>query len=378
MRYLPLIWASLWRKRPRSLFTLASILVAFLLFGILQGVNAAFHRVVDEAHVNRLLASNISLLPLPLAYLPRIERVPGVTGVSYASQLTAYYRDPRNAVAPIAVDPARWFTVYSDWRLPADELQSFMHTRTGAVIGADLARKYGWKIGDEVPLHSTTLKKDGTTDWTFDVVGVLAGSDSPGEGTAVLINYAYFDSARVLDKGTVLQYEATISDPGRAADTAAAIDRVFANSPNQTRTQSEREFAQSMLTRVGNISFLVDAIVAAVFFTLLFLTGNTMMQSVRESIPELAVLKTIGFSDFTLLYLVLAQSALLCGLGAVLGLGGAALAFPMAHAVVGGARLSPLVALAGGVAAALLAIASGLPPAWRAMRLNIVDALIAQ
>lgn len=378
MRYLPLIWASLWRKRPRSLFTLASILVAFLLFGILQGVNAAFHRVVDEAHVNRLLASNISLLPLPLAYLPRIERVPGVTGVSYASQLTAYYRDPRNAVAPIAVDPARWFTVYSDWRLPADELQSFMHTRTGAVIGADLARKYGWKIGDEVPLHSTTLKKDGTTDWTFDVVGVLSGSDSPGEGTAVLINYAYFDSARVLDKGTVLQYEATISDPGRAADTAAAIDRVFANSPNQTRTQSEREFAQSMLTRVGNISFLVDAIVAAVFFTLLFLTGNTMMQSVRESIPELAVLKTIGFSDFTLLYLVLAQSALLCGLGAVLGLGGAALAFPMAHALVGGARLTPLVALAGGVAAALLAIASGLPPAWRAMRLNIVDALIAQ
>lgn len=378
MRYLPLIWASLWRKRPRSLFTLASILVAFLLFGILQGVNAAFHRVVDEAHVNRLLASNISLLPLPLAYLPRIERVPGVTGVSYASQLTAYYRDPRNAVAPIAVDPARWFAVYSDWRLPADELQSFMHTRTGAVIGADLARKYGWKIGDEVPLHSTTLKKDGTTDWTFDVVGVLSGSDSPGEGTAVLINYAYFDSARVLDKGTVLQYEATISDPGRAADTAAAIDRVFANSPNQTRTQSEREFAQSMLTRVGNISFLVDAIVAAVFFTLLFLTGNTMMQSVRESIPELAVLKTIGFSDFTLLYLVLAQSALLCGLGAVLGLGGAALAFPMAHALVGGARLTPLVALAGGVAAALLAIASGLPPAWRAMRLNIVDALIAQ
>lgn len=378
MRYFPLVWANLWRKPLRSLFTLASILVAFLLFGILQGIDAAFHQVVDQAHVNRLLTSNISFLPLPLAYLQRIERVPGVTSVSYAAQLTAYYQDPRNTVAPIAVDPERWFAVYSDWHLPADELRTFIRMRTGAVIGADLASKYGWKIGDEIPLHSTTLKEDGTTDWTVDVVGILRNSGSPGEGNAFLIDYAYFDSARILNKGTVLQYEAAITDPSQAAVIAVAIDSVFANSPNQTKTQSEREFAQSMLKRVGDISFFVDAIVAAVFFTLLFLTGNTMMQSVRESIPELAVLKTVGFSDGTLLCLVLAQSALLCGLGAALGLGSAALAFPVAHAFIGGATLSPVVALAGAVAAALLAVASGLPPAWRAKRLNIVDALVAR
>lgn len=375
MKYLPFIWASLWRKPPRTIFTLLSIMVAFLLFGLLQGVNAAFDRVVDQAHVNRLLTSNVSFLPLPLADLSQIEALQGVTGVAYASQLTAYYQDPRNAIAPIAVDPRRWFSVYSDWKLPGGALRSFIHTPTGAVLGADIANKYGWKIGDKLPLHSAVLKRDLTSDWAFDLVGILEPSPNPGEGDAFLINYKYFDQARVLDKGTVLQYEAAIATPDRAADIAAAIDRVFANSPYPTTTQSEREFAQSLLSRVGDINFFVDAIMGAVFFTLLFLTGNTMMQSIRESIPELAVLKTIGFSDGAVVALVLAQSLLLSALGAAAGLGAAAIAFPFAHAVTGGAQLSWLVVLAGAVATLLVALISGLPPAWRTKRLEIIEAL---
>jgi putative ABC transport system permease protein len=378
MKYFPLVWASLWRKRPRTLFTLASIMVAFLLFGLLQGINAAFNRVVEQAHVNRLLASDISFLPLPLAYLPRIERLRGVTNVAYATQFVAYYQDPRNAVAPIAVDPALWFAVYSDWKLPRDQLEAFTHTRTGAVLGPELARRYGWRIGDKVPLHSTVVKQDGTADWTVDVVGILEDPDNPGESNTLLMQYGYFDESRLLDKGTVLQYEATIADPKKAAEIAGAIDGTFANSGNQTRTQSEREFAQSMLTRVGDITFFVDAIVGAVFFTLLFLTGNTMMQSLRESIPELAVLKTIGFSDRALVALVLAQSGLVCGLGAALGLGAAAAIFPLAHSFIGGARLSWLVVSAGAGAAVIVALISGLPPAWRAKRLEIVEALVAR
>lgn len=375
MKYFPLLWASLWRKRARTVFTLASLFVAFLLFGILQSVNAALHRVVEQAHVNRLLASNVSLSPLPLAYLSRIERLPGVSGVAYASQLTGYYQNPSNVVAPIATDPKRWFDVYPEWKLPDDELAAFIRTRTGAVVGADLARKYGWRIGDTVPLHSSTLKSDGTTDWTVTIVGILNETGSPGEGNAVLINYSYFDEARVVNKGTVLQFEVTAASADQAADIAAAIDHEFANSPSQTTTQSEREFAESMLTRVGDVTFFIDAIVGAVFFALLFLTGNTMMQSIRESIPELAMLKAIGFSDNGLMALVLAQSFLLCGLGAALGLGTAGV--PLPSDMLGGAKLSWLVVLAGAIAVALVALVSGLPAAWRARRLEIVEALAA-
>lgn len=378
MKYFPLVWASLWRKRPRTIFTIASIFVAFLLFGVLQGINLAFDRVVEQAHVNRLLASDVSLLPLPLAYLPHIESLRGVSRVAYASQFVAYYQDPRNAVAPLAVDPERWFNVYSDWKLSSDELNTFAHTRTGAVVGPDLARKYGWKIGDKIPLSSRVVKRDGTTDWTVDIVGILDDTGSLGEGSALLINFGYFDESRVIGKGTVLQYQVTITDPNDAADIGAAIDRAFANSSNPTKTQSERELAQSMLSRVGDITFFVDAIICAVLFTLLFITGNTMMQSIRESIPELAVLKTIGFSDSGLVAIVLAQSFLLCGLGASLGLGAAAAAFPLAHALIGGATLSWLVVFAGAIAVVLVALISALPPALRAKRLEIAEALVVR
>jgi putative ABC transport system permease protein len=378
MKYFPLVWASLWRKRPRTLFTLASILIAFLLLGLLQGINAAFNQVVERSHVDRLLTSNASFLPLPLAQLAQIERVPGVKRVAYAFQFAASYQDAKNALAPIATDPQRWFDVYADWKLPAEQLDAFIRTRTGAVAGAELAEKHGWKIGDRVALRSNVVRQDGTADWVVEIVGLLERSDNPGERNALLLNFSYVDAARVLGKGTVLQYEVAIADPNEAAGIAQAIDGIFANSPNQTKTQSEREFAQSMLSQVGDINFFVDAIVGAVFFTLLFVTGNTMMQSIRESIPELAVLKTIGFSDSALGGLVLAQSFLLCAMGACLGLAAAAVAFPLAQSLVGGVRMSWTVVCMGAVAAALLALVSGLAPAWRAKRLEIVDALARQ
>src|SRR5579859_6577244 len=224
-------------------------------------------------------------------------------------------------------------------------MDTWKRTRTGAVIGAGLAQKYGWKIGDHVPLHSTIwTKPDGTSDWTFDVVGIYEAPQDRAQENAFFFNHAYFDEARSFGKGKVGWYVVRIKDPTTAAATGAAIDRLFLNSQDETKTQTEKEFQQSFLKQIGDINFIVTAILGAVFFTLLFLTGNTMMQSLRERIPELAVLKTLGFTDGGVLALVFGESILLCVSAALVGLGGATLMFPGMKAFVGVASLPPVVA----------------------------------
>jgi putative ABC transport system permease protein len=375
VKYLPLVWAGLWRRRLRTIFTLLSIVVAFLLFGLLQGVDSAFDDVARKGHDDRLLTNNISFLPLPLAALDRIQALPGVAKVSYAAQFLAYFQDPKNPVAPIAVDPKRWFPVYGEWQVPSGAVDELARNRTGAIIGVTLARKYGWKVGDRVPLRSTTLKKDGSGDWVFDIVGIYEDPELRAGENNFLINFDYFDEARAVGKGTVLQYEVVVGNAKDATNLSTVLDGVFANSSNPTRTQSERENIQSALGQAGDINFFVDILIFAVFFTLLFLTLNTMMQSVRERVPELAVLKTLGFSDEGVLSLVLTESLLLCGFGALLGLTAAATVFPSLVPFFGGVGLSPAVVALGALAAVALALVSGLPPAWRARRLAIVDAL---
>ncbi|GGF21132.1 membrane protein [Aliidongia dinghuensis] len=378
MKYLPLVWSGLWRKRARTLFTLLSIVVAFLLFGMLQGTNAAFSRGVEGAHINRLVTvSRISFTEaLPYADLAQIEAVPNVDRVAFASWFGTYFQDPKQFVFSFPIEPERYFDLYPEFKLPADQMAALQHTRTGAVIGAGLARKYGWKIGDRVPLHSTIwTKPDGTSDWTFDIVGVYTDPGDEAQENAFFFNHAYFDEARAFGKGTIGWYVERIKDPTAAAATGAAIDHLFLNSPDETKTQTEKEFQQSFLKQIGDINFIVTAILGAVFFTLLFLTWNTMMQSLRERIPELAVLKTLGFTDRGVLALVMAECLVMCVIAALLGLALSALAFPLMKDFLGVVRL-PLQVLGLGLAVAvLLAVVTGLPPAWRAMRLNIVDAL---
>lgn len=378
MKYFPLIWAGLWRKRTRTVLTLLSIVVAFLLFGLLQGVNAAFSKGVAGANIDRLyVQSRVSFTEsLPFADLPQIESVPGVAGVAYASWFGTYFQDPKNFVFSFPVDSERYFAAYSEYKMPADQLDALTHTRTGAVVGRELANKYGWKIGDKVPLHSTIwVQKGGSSDWTFDIVGIYDVPDDPGRANGFLFNHSYFDEARTFGKGMVGWYIVKLADPARAVEVSGAIDRLFLNSPFETKTLTEKENAQSFLKQIGDINFIVDGIVGAVLFTLLFLTGNMMMQSVRERIPEFAVLKTLGFSNGGVLALVLAESLLLCLIAAAVGLAFAALIFPMAKGVIGVVSLPAIVIFAGFGIAVLLALASGLPPALRAGRLNIVDAL---
>ena len=379
MKFFPLLWAGLWRKRTRTVLTLLSVVIAFLLFGLLQGVNSWLSNALEETRVNRLYTvSRISYIePLPKAYLAQIENVPGVDTVAYFNWFGGYYQDAKNAVVGYPIDAERTFKVFPDWKVPKGQLDTMVRTRNGAIVGGALAKRFGWKVGDRVPLGTTIwTKKDGTSTYDFDIVGIFTVPSQPSNEQLFLMNYDYFDEARSFGQGQVGWYAFSIKDPTQSSAIAKRVDTLFENSPNETKTQNEKEFAQAQIKQIGDIGFMVNAIVGAVMFTLLFLTGNTMMQSVRERIPELAVLKTVGFTDGAVTTLVLAESVLLCVFAALLGLGLAAAIFPAARAVVGGEVLLPASVILGGVVAALvLALLSGLPPVWRANRLTVVDAL---
>ncbi len=378
MKFLPLIWAALWRKKTRTVFTLASILVAFLLFGMLQGVNAAFNATIDRANVNRLIITSAIAFTesLPYSAMAQIEQVSGVSAVSQQSWFGTYYQDPKNFVFSFPTEPLRWRKVNPEYKLSDEQFDAWTRTRTGAVVGIDLARQYGWKIGDRVPLHSVIwTKAGGSSDWEFDIVGIYTSPDSPTRGNQFFFNYPYFDEARSFGKGRIGWLVAQVQDPRQSAQIAASIDKLFANSTDETETKTEKEFQQSFLKQIGDINFIVTRILFAVFFALLFATGSSLMQSVRERIPELAVLKTLGFTDGGVLLLVLAESLLLCVLAAALGLAAAAALFPALKGAIGVVTLPNAVIVEGAVIAVCLALATGLLPAWRARQLNIVDAL---
>ena len=384
MRYLPLLWAGLFRRKTRTVLTLASILVAFLLFGMLQAVQTAFESGADAADAKRLLTTaRYSIIePLPMAHLKVIERVPGVVGVASADWFGAKYQNESNAFPVFAVDPARYLAMYPEFTIDPAQREAFARTRTGAVAGQRLVDRYGWRIGQKLPLASEIhAKTDGSLNWEFDLVGVIDAEDPAVRGNTdvVLINVAHFDEARQLGRGKTGWYVERIADSEQARAISAEIDRLFANSPDETKTAPEKEFAVGFAKQIGDIGAVVTRILIAVFFTILILTGNTMAQSVRERIPELAILKTLGFSDVRVTALVLAESVVLLGLGAALGMAAAAALLPAVNGSTGG-RFPPLFVtettwVLAGALALLVALAVGLPPALRARRLRIVEAL---
>ena len=381
MKYFPLLWSGLWRKKTRTFLTLASIIVAFLLFGLLQGVNSAFDKGVAAARLDRLYVnSKVSFTePLPFGHMAQIEAVKGVDLVSYSNWFGGYYQDPKNFVFSFAVDAERFFSLYPEIVLDPEQLKALINTRTGALVGIELAKKYGWKIGDRVPLKSQIwTHPDGTSDWFFDIVGIYDWPGDTNNASGFYFNYKYFDEGRAFGKGTIGWYIVHLTDVGKGPEVAAAIDKLFANSQDETKTQNEKENTQSFLRQFGDINFMVSSIIGAVFFALLFLTGNTMMQSIRERVPEFAVLKTLGFTDGGVLALVFGESILLCVSAALIGLGGATLMFPGMKAFVGVASLPPVVIGLGIFFALLLAFVIGIGPAMKVNRLSIVDSLMGR
>lgn len=376
------VFANLLRRKTRTVLTLLSIVMAFLLFGLLQAVNVLFSAGADFVGATRLVTqARVSFTQsLPMRLLPQIESVPGVQHVMWEQWFGAVWQENTPLVF-MATDPARLRAVYPEYVMPAAQWQAFEGTRTGMIVGRNLANQYGWRIGDKVPIASNIFpQKDGSKNWVFDLVGIYDGKDAEWQRNTSVgwINFAYFDEANLFARGLAGTYVIKLGDPDRARQVAETIDAMFENSPDETKTQTEKDFNLGFASQFGDIGLIVRWILFAVFFTLLLVVGNTIAQSVRERIPELAVLKTLGFTDGSVLGLVLAEAAALCLTGGLIGLG---LATPLGAAISNASGGNFPVAVdyrvwtTGLVVIVLLSLAVGLLPALRAWRLTIVDAL---
>ena len=376
---MPLLWRNLFRRKVRTLFTLLSIIVAFVLFIYLAAIRLAFSMGVDVAGVDRLLLIHkVSFIqPLPESYQQRIEATSGVTEVSHQSWFGGIYQDVRNFFPQFAVQSESYLSLYPEYELSEAEREAWLGNRTGAIAGRQLADRFGWKVGDRIPLEGTIWRtRDGPT-WEFVLDGIYDAEPAVDTGQ-FFFHYEYLAEANSQGRGWVGMYVIRINDPERAVEIAAAIDDRFANSPFETKTSTEKAFAQSFASQVGNIGAIVTAVLIAVLFTLLLVTANTVAQSVRERTSELAVMKTLGFSSFGISVFVLAESLLLAVVGGALGIGlGYVLIgqgdptggfFPAFFVPLGDLVLGCLLVV-------MLGLASGLMPAIQATRLRIVDAL---
>jgi putative ABC transport system permease protein len=385
MKYLHLVWASLFRRKTRTFLTLVSIIAAFLLFGLLDAVRTSFTQAGQGANGAQRLqtGSKLSFIQtLPQSMEAQIAAVAGVKTVTYANWYGGAYQDPHNQVFSFAVEP-NYLDLYPEIEVGAAERKAFVETRTGALVGERLAQRYKWKVGDKIPLQSTIYPdREGSKNWSFDVVGIMHSTDKKTGGffdQMFLLHWKYFDETTPYNRGQVGWYVTRVADANQADRVARAIDAISANSDHETRTQTEQAATASWMKQLADIGLIVGSIMGAVFFTLLLLSGNTMMQAVRERTGELAVLKTIGFSNLSVLAMVLAESVLLLVLGGLAGLGIASLLIPVVSAASGGMLNLPAVGadswLLGAVLMVLIGLLVGSLPAWRAMRLNIVDAL---
>jgi putative ABC transport system permease protein len=379
MKYFPLIWRNLLRHKVRTVFTLASIFIAFVLYGFLMVVQSAFSMGVDLAGVDRLmLMHKVSLIQLlPISYLAQIRSTPGVTRAGTATWFGGTYQDNANQFAVMAVDPD-YFTLFPEAKLPEDQLKAWLADRQGVVVGKDTAAKYGWKIGDKVPIQATIWQPKQGQTWFFNIDAIYDG-DKGFDKSNFFFHYEYLDENRRGAYGMVGWYVIKIDDPSHAADIASRLDSQFANSSAETKTSTEKAFLQGFVNQVGNIKAMIVAILAAVLFTLFLLVlANTMAQSVRERTGELAVLKTLGFSNGLVLALVLSESTLLALVGGGLGL--AVTWMSISSGSFSNAFLPVFVMRGRDVAIGLvmcgaLGVIAGALPATIAMRLKIADAL---
>jgi putative ABC transport system permease protein len=381
VKFFHLIWSNLKRKKLRTSLTLLSIVVAFVLFGFLSAIQQALVGGVEMAGADRLIVRHkVSIMKLlPESYQARMERIPGVDFATYQTWFGGIYQDPKNFFMQNPVEPEKFLKIHPEIILPPDEEKAWLATRTGAIVGHRTAERFGWKIGDKVPIRSTIWSQaNGNQTWTFDIVGVYDGKDKGTDTTPMFFRYDYFDEARQFAKGQVGWYTIRIKDPSQAAEVAKRVDEEFENSSAETKTEPEGAFIQGWAKAIGNIVFIVAAILSAVFFTILLVTGNTMAQAVRERTGELGVLKAIGFTNGQIVALVLAESCLLTVLGGVVGLGLAWLVISRGDPTSG---LLPMFffptrdLLIGFGISIVLGFVTGIFPALQAMRLRVADAL---
>jgi putative ABC transport system permease protein len=381
MSYLYLVWSNLKRKKLRSLLTLLSIVVAFILFGLLSAIRQALTGGVDIAGADRLIVRHkVSIIQLlPESYKARMERIPGVALATHQTWFGGIYQDPKNFFMQTPVVPEEFLDMHPEMLLPPEQKQAWLKTRTGVIVGRNTAERFRWKVGDKIPIQSTIWShKDGSRLWEFDLVGIYDGRNKNTDTTPLFLRYDYFEEARQWGKGQVGWYTIRVKDPAQAAEVAKLVDTEFENSSAETKTEPEGAFVQSWVKQIGDIALITASILGAVFFTILLVTGNTISQSVRERIGELGVLKAIGFTNGQMLALVLLESCLLSLLGGALGLGLAELIVARGDPTHGMLPLFffPTRDLVIGLGISLvLGLITGVFPALQAMRLRVADAL---
>ncbi len=385
MKFLPIVWRNLLRRKFRTVFTVGAIFFAFLLFGVLMAIRAAFNMGVDIAGQGRLMViDKVSIInPLPASYESQIKLIDGVTDTTHANWFGGYYQDVKNQFATFATEPASWLRIYAkEFDLPEDQKKAFLADRTGAIVGADTAKKYGFKVGQRVPLNGTIYRRPDGGPWEFTIDGIYDSKIKGADKTNLIFHYEYLRETIPERSGLRDRYNwyvFTIADPDRAPQIAAKIDAMFANSPSETKTNTEKAFVSDWAKQVGDIGKIMMGIVAMAMFTILLVSGNTMAQAIRERTNELAVLKTLGFSEGRILSMVLLESVMIAVVGGGLGL---ALSFAFitatgdpTHGMLPAFYFPTPSLLLGITLVVVLGIASGILPAWQASRLRIVDAL---
>jgi putative ABC transport system permease protein len=379
MKFIPLLWSSLWRKKIRTIFTLLSVFVAFLLFGLLMTIRTAFTFGVEIAGLDRLvLIHKVSLImPLPVSYLGRLKATEGVRLATHNTWFGGVYQDPSNFFAQIAVEPEPFMTLYPEYRLPPEQMKAWLADRQGVVVGVDLANRFNWKIGDRIPLTGTIWQPKQGQVWEFNIAGIYDADDGVDK-TQFFFRYDYLDENRRIGEGAVGWYIVKIADPSQAQQMGARFDAMFANSSAETKTTTEKGFVEGFAKQVGDIGAIMIAILAAVLFTMMLVAANTMAQSVRERTSEVGVLKTLGFTNLSILALVLGEALLIVVIGGGLGLLASWL-FVQQGDPTGGMlpifTLPPRDVAVGAVLIVVLGIVAGLWPAITAMQLRITDAL---
>ena len=381
MKFFGLVWSNLKRKKLRTALTVLSILVAFVLFGMLCAIREAFNAGVTLAGRDRLIVRHkVSLIQsLPASYEQRIANVPGVDAVAGQSWFGGIYQDPKNFIATIPVDPVKFLDMYPEFLLPAEQKQAWMKTRNGAIVGRVAADRFKWKIGDHVPFTSPIWgEPEGQSHWDFDISGIFTGAKKGTDTSSLYFRHDYFDEGRPRGKGEIGWFGVRIKNPDAAAEIAKKIDEEFANSPYETKAEPEGAMAAGFAAQIGDIGTIMMAVLSAVFFTILLVAGNTMGQAVRERTEEIGVLKAMGFTNRLVLVLVLLESCVLALVGGLLGLG---LAWALTLRGSPVPAMLPVfyipvrdLAMGAGIVLVLGAIA-GVFPAVQAMRLRIADAL---
>jgi putative ABC transport system permease protein len=384
MKFLHLVWRNLMRRKIRTIITTMTIVVAFILFGALMAIRAAFSLGVDVAGADRLMMIHkVSIInPLPQSYGDRIRSTEGVTLVTSANWFGGYFREPTNFVQSMAVDPESWLQMYPEFEVPEAQKKTWFGDRTGAIIGADLAKRWGWKVGDRIPLLAPIYQRVHDGPWEFTIDGIYDSNKQGVDKTQFFFHWAYLNEVmeKIPDlKGQVGWYVFRVADPSTSDQLAKKIDAMFANSPAETKTATEKAFVSDWAKQIGDIGSIMMAITGVVMFFILFVAGNAMAQSVRERINELGVLKTLGFGDGRILSLVLLESSTIAVLGGGLGL---LISWAFITAVgdpTGGFlpifHFPPRDLLLGALLVLALGIGTGLIPAVQASRMKIVDAL---